>query len=168
MQIHNIVNHPLSMMERIFAKVFIITILFIDRMVNFTEIFEIRKNDSRWNTSYPLSPDDWNIYRVPEELSFSEEEELSFYIHIPFCKKLCSFCEYARMLCPSVKLQDQYVDTLKHDVFTFMEKYPSIKLCGLDVGGGTPTALSDKSFENLMSLCSSAMSAFNHIRQFYT
>lgn len=147
------------MMERIFAKVFTITILFIDRMANFTEIFETRKNDSRWNTSYPLSPDDWNIYRVPEELSFSEEEELSFYIHIPFCKKLCSFCEYTRMLCPSVKLQDQYVDTLKHDIFTFMEKYPSIKLCGLDVGGGTPTALSDKSFENLMSLCSSTMSA---------
>ena len=48
-------------------------------MANFTEIFETRKNDSRWNTSYPLSPDDWNIYRVPEELSFSEEE-LSFYI----------------------------------------------------------------------------------------
>lgn len=60
-------------------------------MVNFTEIFEIRKNKSRWNTSYPLSPDDWNIYRVPEELSFSEEEELSFYIHIPFCKSYALF-----------------------------------------------------------------------------
>lgn len=59
-------------------------------MANFTEIFETRKNDSRWNTSYPLSPDDWNIYRVAEELSFSEEE-LSFYIHIPFCKSYALF-----------------------------------------------------------------------------
>lgn len=26
-----------------------------------SDIFEKRKNDSRWNTSYPLSPDDWKV-----------------------------------------------------------------------------------------------------------
>ena len=36
-----------------------------------SDIFEKRKNDSRWNTSYPLSPDDWKVYRVSGELSFS-------------------------------------------------------------------------------------------------
>ena len=58
-----------------------------------SDIFEKRKNDSRWNTSYPLSPDDWKVYRVSGELSFSGEKGMSFYIHIPFCKGLCSFCE---------------------------------------------------------------------------
>ena len=82
-----------------------------------SDIFEKRKNDSRWNTSYPLSPDDWKVYRISGELSFSGEKEMSFYIHIPFCKGLCSFCEYTRMLCPSEELQEQYIATLKQDIF---------------------------------------------------
>ena len=40
-----------------------------------SDIFEKRKNDSRWNTSYPLSPDDWKVYRVSGELSFSGEKK---------------------------------------------------------------------------------------------
>lgn len=73
------------------------------------EIFEERKDDPCWNTSYPLSPDDWRQYRVNHSLSFDDDKELSFYIHIPFCKHLCSFCEYTRMLCPSEDLQESYV-----------------------------------------------------------
>ena len=126
-----------------------------------SDIFEKRKNDSRWNTSYPLSPDDWKVYRVSGELSFSGEKEMSFYIHIPFCKDLCSFCEYTRMLCPSEEIQEHYIATLKHDVWKFIKKYPSVKLCGFDVGGGTPTALNAKPFELLMNLCSEIMAVLN-------
>lgn len=126
-------------------------------MESLTEIFRKRKNDPRWNTSYPLSPDDWEAYRVPGELSFSGEKEMSFYIHIPFCKDLCSFCEYTRMRCPSEELQKQHVATLQHDILEFMKKYPSVTLRGLDVGGGTPTALSDRVFEKLMNLCNEVM-----------
>ena len=131
-----------------------------------SDIFEKRKNDSRWNTSYPLSPDDWKVYRVSGELSFSGEKEMSFYIHIPFCKGLCSFCEYTRMLCPSEELQKQYIATLKHDIWKFIKKYPSIKLCGFDVGGGTPTALNDKPFELLMDLCREVRTALNTSESF--
>lgn len=56
-----------------------------------SDIFEKRKNDSRWNTSYPLSPDDWKVYRVSGELSFSGEKGMSFYIHIPFVRAYVLF-----------------------------------------------------------------------------
>ena len=135
-------------------------------MENLTEIFEKRKDDPRWNTSYPLSPNDWKVYRVSEELSFYGEKELSFYIHIPFCKNLCSFCEYTRMLCPSDELQEQYVATLKDDIRVFMKKYPSIKLCGFDVGGGTPTVLNDKAFEKLLNLCHEVMTTLDLVGSF--
>lgn len=122
-------------------------------MENLAEVFEQRKNNPRWNTSYPLSPNDWKRYRVPGELSFTGEEEMSFYIHIPFCKSLCSFCEYTRMLCPREELQERYVAILEHDILAFIKRNPSVKLDGLDVGGGTPTALNDEPFEKLMNLC---------------
>lgn len=127
-------------------------------MDDLEKILEDRKNDPRWNTSYPLSPDDWKQYRVTGPLSFDGDKELSFYIHIPFCERLCSFCEYTRMLCPSKGLQESYVATIEHDVASFIERYPALRLCGLDVGGGTPTVLCDDAFDRLMDLCRRTMS----------
>ena len=115
------------------------------------EIYESRKNDPRWNTSYPLSPMDWAKYRVAGPLSFDQEKCLSFYVHIPFCKQLCSFCEYTRMLCPDERSQNRYVRAIISDIKKFVQQHPSIVLQGFDIGGGTPTALSDDSFSLLMS-----------------
>lgn len=130
------------------------------------EIFEERKDDPRWNTSYPLSPDDWRQYRVNHSLSFDDDKELSFYIHIPFCKHLCSFCEYTRMLCPSEDLQESYVAAIENDIMSFIKRYPALRLCGLDVGGGTPTVLCHKAFDRLMWLCRYAMRQLDKSKDF--
>lgn len=122
------------------------------------EVFDKRKNDARWNTSYPLTPGDWARYRTDAPLSFADERTLSFYIHIPFCRHLCSFCEYSRMLCPDEALQHRYLSVVKNDVDNFIEKHPDITLCGFDIGGGTPTALSDDNFAFLMQIYKDAVS----------
>lgn len=116
-----------------------------------SELFESRKNDPRWNTSYPLSPTDWAKYRVTGPLSFDHEKSLSFYVHIPFCKQLCSFCEYTRMLCPDERSQSRYIRSVASDIKNFTEQHPAIVLQGFDIGGGTPTALSDDNFSLLMN-----------------
>lgn len=115
-------------------------------------IFAERKRNNKFNTSYPLNPSDWAKYRIHDDLLFELEEELSFYIHIPFCKKLCSFCEYTRILCPNEEIQKQYLQTLKADIQSFIKKYPNVILRGFDIGGGTPTALSDVNFSFLMDI----------------
>lgn len=112
-----------------------------------------RCGDIRLNTSYPLSPSDWAAYRVVGALPF-DERELSFYIHIPFCRRLCSFCEYTRTVCPNREIQKHYVHTLRNDVFSWMEKHSNIKLKGFDIGGGTPTSLDGEAFRDLMELFS--------------
>lgn len=104
------------------------------------------------NTSYPLNPSEWAKYRTQGELQFEKEENLSFYIHIPFCQKLCSFCEYTRILCPEKEVQKYYLQVLDTDIQAFVKKYPLIMLHGFDIGGGTPTALSDDSFSYLMTV----------------
>ena len=99
-------------------------------------------NDMRYNTSYPLSPSDWQKWRVSEPLSFVKDSSISLYFHIPFCKSLCKFCEYTRFHVPETAAQIRYVNTLLNDLDVFIESNPHIaKLKGLDVGGGTPTAL---------------------------
>jgi oxygen-independent coproporphyrinogen III oxidase len=118
--------------------------------MNIQELFEERKDNPLWNTSYPLSPKDWVQYRVSSPLSFAEDKELSLYIHIPFCKRLCSFCEYTRMVCPNEEDQRKYIQTIDHDVSKFVSNHPNVVLRGFDIGGGTPTALTDKNLTLLL------------------
>ena len=104
------------------------------------------------NTSYPLSPLDWAEYRVSEKLHFTKDEQLSFYIHIPFCQNLCSFCEYTRMKCPSEEIQQHYLNILDFDIQQFVKEHPQIVLRGFDIGGGTPTVLSSDNFARLIDI----------------
>ena len=114
-------------------------------------IYESRLNDYRYNTSYPLSPSDWKPFDTVGQLPFSGQD-LCFYIHIPFCQRLCSFCEYTRMRVPNESAQLQYIATLRRDIEAFLAEHPGIVLHGLDIGGGTPTSLCDKAFEELLGL----------------
>ena len=122
------------------------------------ELYQSRKNDPCWNTSYPISPSDWAVYRVPGPLPFENDHRLSFYIHIPFCKQLCSFCEYTRMLCPDENVQRDYLLAIANDIERFKQQYKDVTLLGFDIGGGTPTSLSEKNFSLLMQIYQIAIS----------
>lgn len=125
--------------------------------MNINSLYNRRKCGEQWNTSYPLHPKDWSHYAVSSNLSFEEEKELSFYIHVPFCKQLCSFCEYTRTYCPNEESQTIYLNALLNDIERFKSSKKPFNLIGFDIGGGTPTALSEKCFEQLMKLYSSAI-----------
>ena len=120
-------------------------------MRDLDSILQRKSVDSRLNTSYPLSPSDWAQYRVNGPLPFAENT-LSFYIHIPFCKSLCSFCEYARTICPEESTQMAYIQGLNNDIETWIVSHNAITLKGFDIGGGTPTALNESSFQELIRL----------------
>lgn len=125
--------------------------------MDIAELLSYRKIDPLWNTSYPLAPKDWEPFRVASPLYFKGESELSFYIHIPFCKQLCSFCEYTRMMCPDDETQKKYLTTILSDILKFKEQNRSFLLKGFDIGGGTPTALSDANFNFLMDIYGQAL-----------
>jgi len=52
--------------------------------MDIASVYSERIGDRRYNTSYPLRPEDWSSYRVDRNLDFSDVKELSIYIHIPF------------------------------------------------------------------------------------
>lgn len=113
-------------------------------------LFEQRKNNPQYNTSYPLSPDDWAKYSTPGSLPFDDSKPIAIYIHIPFCKQICSFCEYTKMCVPKRQLQTNYLRAMMEDVERFALQYPQQKIYGFDIGGGTPTALDYDVFDILM------------------
>ena len=121
-------------------------------------LFESRKNDPKWNTSYPLCPENWKGFRTEQPLPFYGIEEMSFYIHIPFCKQICSFCEYSKIVCPNEDVQKHYLHTLRQDIHSFVDSlYSTISLKGFDIGGGTPTALSEENFSLMIDIFDEAV-----------
>ena len=119
--------------------------------IDIESLFESRKNNPLFNTSYPISPKDWAGYSVSRELPFEAIKPMAFYVHIPFCKQICSFCEYTRICVPSKEMQFRYIKALISDIQRFIRQYPEIKLYGFDIGGGTPTSLCDEAFAMLLN-----------------
>lgn len=113
-------------------------------------LFEQRKNNPLFNTSYPLSPNDWAKYTTPGSLPFDPQKPIAFYIHIPFCKQICSFCEYTKMCVPDHIKQRYYIASVTDEVERYFEQNPNVKLYGFDIGGGTPTSLQPGVFAGLM------------------
>lgn len=115
-------------------------------------LFEQRWNNPMFNTSYPLSPDDWAKYSTPGTLPFDRSKPIAFYIHIPFCRQICSFCEYTKMCTPGKEKQRSYLGALDMEFNRFIDRYPNMKIYGFDIGGGTPTSLDAGVFCQLMSM----------------
>jgi len=61
------------------------------------------------------------------------------YIHIPFCKKICSYCDFYKMVAND-KTKEQYIETLIKEVHQKSKNYGSVNT--VYIGGGTPSSLS--------------------------
>ncbi len=115
------------------------------------KIFNKAENSLYANTSYPLDKSNWEEYRIKDDTLFKDESDLSLYIHIPFCNKLCSFCEYIKFKKEDNEYENKYLDILEDDVNNFLNTN-AFRLYGFDIGGGTPTSLSLYNFKRLMSI----------------
>jgi len=126
------------------------------------EKFDKAKDNLYYNTSYPVTKDGWNKYLVSNDFDlFSNTKDMSIYIHIPFCNSLCKFCEYTRFKKQDEFTESQYISILENQINEFFNNHNVNKLYGFDIGGGTPTCLSDNNFDRLLELEDKIESHFN-------
>ncbi|MBQ3080747.1 MAG: NUDIX domain-containing protein [Clostridia bacterium] len=118
------------------------------------------------NTAYPLTPASFMKYKLRDEdeiLSFvksewAEAEELSLYIHIPFCKTRCKFCEYVVVEGAGENAEDEYTDLLLKEMDMYAKILKDKRIVGYDLGGGTPAKLS---CQNLLKITNAVNEKFN-------
>lgn len=67
----------------------------------------------------------------------------SVYMHIPFCKTLCSFCYYRVLPGRPSDEMDTYVNYLVREMSMYKESLRGQKCESIYIGGGTPTSLDD-------------------------
>ena len=73
--------------------------------------------------------------------------EISLYIHIPFCKQKCLYCDF-----PSYsgkeRLMNEYTDALNKEILKKANEYI---INSIFIGGGTPSYLKDSSLQSLLA-----------------
>ena len=79
------------------------------------------------------------------------KSEISVYIHIPFCRSKCSYCDFFSK--PGIEnLIDAYVDSLCREIEFYSTGSQKFLLKTLYIGGGTPSLLSINQLSRIFSV----------------
>ena len=122
------------------------------------EIFEIGLQYHHYaNTAYPLTPNSYKDFKIKDQTEYvdflkrdwDKSDKLSLYVHIPFCKVRCKFCEYVVLEGTDIDTEDLYVSLLLKEIEMYQTILQGKKIVGYDLGGGTPTKLSIKNIEKI-------------------
>lgn len=84
-------------------------------------------------------------------LAMWASRDMGIYLHIPFCRKKCSYCDFASYEGLEA-YYDDYVDALIREMTLWAEAYPestTAPVRSVYFGGGTPTQLSAEHWEKL-------------------
>ena len=75
---------------------------------------------------------------------------LGVYIHIPFCKSICTYCDFCKMEYHEKYIND-YLDNLKKEI---LSRYRGESVKTIYIGGGTPSTLTTDELDYLLSIAS--------------
>ena len=75
-------------------------------------------------------------------------DKVGVYIHIPFCKNICTYCDFCKVLY-NQKWAVEYLKNLKQEID---ERYMGEPIKTIYIGGGTPSCLTIKQIECLLMI----------------
>ena len=77
---------------------------------------------------------------------------LGIYIHVPFCAKICDYCDF-RVMPANTRLFEEYTDLLEREIRAFDEAHPEAlsQARTLYLGGGTPSILPSVCLERVFA-----------------
>lgn len=87
-------------------------------------------------------------------LRTSDEKTISIYVGIPFCLTRCLYCSFPSNLLPGEKTLDAFMEVLGRDLKAAKDAVDTygFTVQNIYIGGGTPTALPDRYFADMMQM----------------
>ncbi len=108
-------------------------------------------------TSYPTAP--YFSTDVGEDVyqgwlrELDSSEEVSLYLHVPFCRRMCWYCGCNMRLAARYDPIAAYVETLSAEISMIARALPGrMRVSHIHWGGGTPTAIEPDDFLRLTDL----------------
>ena len=83
-----------------------------------------------------------------ERSDFMENKVDAVYIHIPFCKEICAYCDFCKVYY-NKKYVNKYLDALEKEI---KSNYKGEVITSLYIGGGTPSSLSVDELKKLFGI----------------
>ncbi|MGL4949430.1 MAG: radical SAM family heme chaperone HemW [Anaeroplasmataceae bacterium] len=75
------------------------------------------------------------------------------YIHIPFCKNICTYCDFTKRILKNKEQEDLYINRLIEEIASYKQYHNTITT--IYIGGGTPNHLSNENLNKLLSYINS-------------
>ena len=108
-------------------------------------------------TSYPTVPV-WEKGQFHEDYvqclqkESLKERPISLYVHLPFCRQLCTFCGCNKFITGNRKITEDYLSALDKEIDGVARILQSRKkIAQIHLGGGTPTYLDPKQLERFIN-----------------
>ena len=99
----------------------------------------------------------WTAEHVPDALAALEQppragEPLGLYLHIPFCRKRCTFCYFKVYTDKNASQIETYLDALikENEIYSRTRGFQHRQLKFAYFGGGTPSYISEKQLHYLV------------------
>ena len=76
-------------------------------------------------------------------------EKIGAYIHIPFCKQKCYYCDFLSFA-NKKEYEEKYVESLIKEIEVFKEKNNDVEFDTIYIGGGTPSYIDSKNIARIL------------------
>ena len=119
-------------------------------------------------TSYPTVPV-WSKGQFHDDYVQCLQEEslkdrpISLYVHLPFCRQLCTFCGCNKLITNNKEITEDYLSALDKEIDGVSKILESRKkIAQIHLGGGTPTYLNPKQLERIINKITSRFDVQEH------
>ncbi|WND02439.1 oxygen-independent coproporphyrinogen III oxidase [Temperatibacter marinus] len=131
-----------------------------------TEIMNKAGNLPRY-TSYPTANHFSEKVTSTQSLawvsSISSSQDVSLYLHIPFCRQLCWYCGCNTSVTHKEDPIYKYLSLLESEIAIIASHLdPSIRVTHIHFGGGSPTIVPAGKFCNLMDIVKTSFTVSDH------
>ncbi len=75
----------------------------------------------------------------------------AIYIHIPFCKSKCAYCDFFSVECGEKKIPDEYISALCNEIKIRKAEKEIDSVETVYIGGGTPSLLEPEQLSSIMN-----------------
>lgn len=79
-------------------------------------------------------------------------KELGIYIHIPFCKSKCFYCNFYSEEGQNINIIEKYIDSICIEIMQNADLLSTRKITTVYIGGGTPSLLETKHIKRILEL----------------
>jgi oxygen-independent coproporphyrinogen-3 oxidase len=109
------------------------------------------KNDAAFNLDNSQPARAATAYLQSGALNLTALPPLSLYVHFPWCVKKCPYCDFNSHEATGGFPEDEYLSALRADLEQALPLIWGRKIYTIFIGGGTPSLLSAKGLDRLLS-----------------